>query len=94
MLRLLPRQSRFLQVIQQPQMISFSLYSNKKLRLAFELGLTIADTCKQHNIEVTPDLIKKAEEVLVKEFTRSNPTKLSVDFIPILLSILESKLDS
>ncbi len=67
-------------------------YSRQKLLLAFEYALVIADVARTHNVEITPELVKRAEEMLVSEFSKKNPTRLSVDMLPNVLSVFETDL--
>ena len=74
-------------------MLNLPFYGNKKLRLAFEMGVMLADVAKKENVEVTPELMKRAEEVIVSEFRTQTPTKLALDVIPNLLAIFQTRMD-
>lgn len=65
-------------------------YGNKKLRLAFEYGVTIADVAKQNNVEVTPELIARAEEIIIKEFSTKNSSKVACEMTPNILATFET----
>lgn len=57
--------------------------------LAFEYGLIFSQVAQEQKIEITPDLSNKAELMVVGEFMTQNPTRLSVDMIPNILSVFE-----
>lgn len=66
------------------------LYSNKKLRLAFEYGLVLKETAKVQGVEVTPELIEKAEKVIVSEFSSKSAKRVANDMALNLLAIFET----
>jgi hypothetical protein len=70
-------------------MIKLPFYGNKKLRLAFEYGLVLSETAKGQNIEVISEMMKRGEEILVKEFRTKTPTQLSTQMVPNILAMLE-----
>lgn len=64
-------------------------YSNEELCLAFEYGLTIAITAHEMKVELTPELVKKAEIMLEGEFTAQSETHLAGNMVPNILSVFE-----
>lgn len=70
-------------------MFKIPLYGNKKLRLAFEYGMLLAKTAHEMKHEITPELMEKAEVMLVGEFSSQSPTQLAVDMAPNVLSAFE-----
>lgn len=73
-------------------MLKLPLFGKKKLLLAFEYGVILADVAKQKGIEVTPELMKRAEIVIENEFRVQTPTTLSVQMVQNLLAIFETDL--
>ena len=71
-------------------MFKFPLFGKKKLKLAFEYGLTIADVAKQQNVELTPEIIDRAEHIILEEFSTKSPTRVFVDMIPNILAVFET----
>lgn len=67
--------------------------NKKKTLLAFEYGLIISHTAKEHNVELTPELVERAEEMLLNEFAEKDPTQLSVDMMANIMSIFETNMD-
>lgn len=57
--------------------------------MAFEYGVILAEVAKENNIELTPELMKKAETMLIGEFGKETPLQLSIDTIPNILSVFE-----
>lgn len=73
-------------------MLKLPFYSKTKLILSFEYGLTIAHVAAQHNIELTPEIVNRAEEMMQNEFSSKSVTQLSVDMMANVLSIFETNL--
>lgn len=71
-------------------MFKFKFYGKKKLLLAFEYGLTIAKVAQEQNVELTPELVERAEKIVVAEFTSKNPERLAVEMVPNILATFET----
>lgn len=69
------------------------LFGHKKLKLAFEYGMILAKTAQDMKHEITPELMEKAEVMLMGEFSTQTPTQLSVDMAVNILSAFELPLD-
>lgn len=59
-----------------------------------EMGLLIAQVSREHSIKLTPEIVSRIEDIMVKEFSTNSPTKLSTQFVPIILAGLEPKMDT
>lgn len=70
-------------------MPKFPFFGRKKLRLAFEYGLILANVAKENGVEVTPDLVKKAEIMLVGEAQSQTATHMATNIVPNILSAFE-----
>jgi hypothetical protein len=68
---------------------NFPLFGKKKLLLSFEYGVILAQTALENKVELTPELIAKAEEMIIGEFSKGNATRIAVDMIPNIISIFE-----
>ena len=75
-------------------MIRIPLFGKKKLLLAFEYAVILSETAKEQNVELTPEIIHRAEEMLMNEFLTKNPDDLSIDLEANILSIFETDLSS
>lgn len=64
-------------------------YSIEKIRLAFEYGLTIQRVAYEQKVEMTPEIVERAERVIESEFKSQTPTFLALNMVPIILSIFE-----
>lgn len=64
-------------------------WGKKKILLGFEYGTVLAYTALKNNVELTPELMKKAEIMIEGEFKNGNPTRLAVDMIPNIMSVFE-----
>ena len=71
-------------------MLNLQFYNKKKLKLAFEYGLVMADVAKQNGIEITPELVQRAEEIIVKEFSNKNASKVACEMVPNILASFET----
>jgi len=49
----------------------------------------ISQVAKVQEVEITPDLIKKAEAMIEGEFSQKDPTRLSVEMLPNVMSVFE-----
>lgn len=70
-------------------MFKLPLFSRAKLLLAFEYGLILSETAKAQNIELTADIVKKAEIMLENEFRIQSASHLATNTIPNLLTAFE-----
>lgn len=71
-------------------MLKIPLYSKKKLILAFEYAIVMSNVAKEQKVDLTMELVREAEEMILNEFHKS-PTKISVDMLPNILSIFKTK---
>lgn len=70
-------------------MLKIPYFGVEKLRLSFEYGLTISRVAHQHNIELTTEIVQRAEKILENEFRNQTATFLAVNMVPIILSVFE-----
>ena len=71
-------------------MIKFPFYGKKKLRLAFEYGVTIGDVAKWQNVVLIPKIIERAEEIIISEFSSKSASKVANEMQVNLLAIFET----
>ena len=72
------------------QMLNLPFYSKKKLILAYEYGVVIADVAKIQNVEMNKELMLKVEKMIVNEF-KKQPERIALEMIPNILSVFETK---
>lgn len=63
-------------------------HSDQKLLLAFEYGVTLKDVTKD---KLDSEMVKRAEKIIVKEFSEKTATQLSAQFMFLLLAAIEPK---
>lgn len=63
-------------------------YSTKKLLLSFEYGVILKDVAKD---KLDSEMVKRAENIILSEFSKKPPTKLATEMIPNLLASIEPK---
>ncbi len=71
-------------------MLKIPLHSNKKLVLAFEFGIAIADVAKEQNVKVDKELIERAEKILLHEFQTRGAQYIANNWTALLLSVFET----
>jgi hypothetical protein len=69
-------------------------FNKQKLLLSFEYGVIIGDVAREKGMVVTPEMVVKAEEMILSEFLSKSPERLSVEMIPNILATFETKLES
>ena len=67
------------------------IYGNKTLKLTFEFGMILSDTAKGMGIELTPEIVEKAETIVIRELKENGLEKTAVNFIPLVMTMLEAK---
>lgn len=72
------------------KMKRFSL-NKEKLLLAFEMGVVLADVAKAQGVEVTPELVKRMEDIILSEFGHKSASKLACEMNVLLLAAFETK---
>lgn len=70
-------------------MLNLPLYSNQKLLLSFEYGVILSKTAQELGFEITKDVMIRAEEILIAEFKKNDPTKLSTEMVTNILAMVE-----
>jgi hypothetical protein len=71
-------------------MIKIPLHSNKKLISAFEYGIILSETAKKRGIELTPEMVKKMEEIILNEFQSKSLIKINLEMEPNILAVFET----
>jgi hypothetical protein len=52
--------------------------------------VAIADVAKKEGVELTPEIIKRAEEIIVSEFSSRSASKVACEMVPNLLAVFET----
>jgi len=63
---------------------------NQLLLLSFEYGVCISETAKERSIELTPEIVKRAEDLIVKEFKSQTAEYNATHMIPNILAVFET----
>lgn len=64
-------------------------YDRKRTLLAFEYGLTIARVAQEQGVEMTPELVERAEKMIDGEFSTQSASFLAGNMAPNILSVFE-----
>lgn len=70
-------------------MLKFPFFGRKKLLLAFEYGLTIAQTATAQGIELTPEIVARAESMIENEARTQTETRMATQMVPNILTVFE-----
>lgn len=57
--------------------IPIPLFGTKKLKLAFEFGVIMSEVAKGMNMELTPEMVLRAEEILLNESKTKSATEFA-----------------
>ncbi len=64
-------------------------YSTTKLLLAFEYGIVISQVAKDRGIEMTREIVEKAEVMLENEARTQTTSRMATQMMPNILSVFE-----
>ncbi len=70
---------------------SLSNFNKKKALLAFEFGVVLSDVAKDLKVEMTKEIVLRAEELLIKELGNNSPEHFACNMNVYSLAILEPK---
>ena len=62
---------------------------NAKMLLAFEYGISLSEVARKMKIELTADHVKRAEEMMLNEFSTHNASFLAGNMVPNLMTVFE-----
>ena len=66
-------------------------HSDKAIKIAFEFGLVLSETALAMKVKLTPEIVERAEIVLIKEIKENGLTKTALNFVPLIMAVLEIK---
>jgi len=66
------------------------IYGKKSLLFAFEFALVLSESAKDMGVKITPEISARAEEVIINELRINGLRKSSLNFIPLVLAVLEA----
>jgi len=64
-------------------------FGRKKLFLAFEYGLILSEVAQKQGVELTPEIVARAEKMIENEFKNNDPTHLATQIVPLIMSVFE-----
>lgn len=65
------------------------VYGSKTVLLALEFGMVLSETAKIENIELTPEITARAEDIFLNEIKVNGFEKTALNFAPLILASLE-----
>lgn len=71
-------------------LLTFPLYNKQKLLLAFEYGLTISEVARDKGVPLTPEIVKRAEDIISKEFKGQTAAYCATHMVPNILAVFET----
>ena len=66
-------------------------FGKKKALLAFEFAIVLSDTAKQLDIEMTLDIVLRAENLISREMGKSSAERFAGNMNVYILAVLEPK---
>lgn len=67
------------------------IYGKKTLLIAFEFGAILSEVAMKNNVEMTKEIILRAEKILLQELKTNGLQKTAINFTPLVLAALEIK---
>lgn len=71
-------------------MLNLPLHSTKKVILSFEFGVVLSNVAKEMNVELTPEIMARAEKIIEAEFKKRTASHLAGHMQAIILAIFET----
>jgi len=65
------------------------IYGNKTLKLSVEFGVVLSEVAQKQKIDLTGDIITRAEDILIAELKVNGLKKTALNFVPLVLAALE-----
>lgn len=70
-------------------MLNLPIYTNKQVRLAFEFGMILSETAKGMNVELTPKIVERAENIIINELRTRTASQVACDMVPLIMTSFE-----
>jgi len=70
-------------------MIKLPFYRKRTVELALEFGMLLSEIAKEENVELTPEITQRAEDIFINEIKINGFEKTAINFTPLLLACLE-----
>lgn len=70
-------------------MFKLPIFGKKKLLLAFEYGVVLSEVAKAQGVELTPEMVARAEVMVENEFRIQKDTHLAVQMTQNILTVFE-----
>ena len=67
------------------------IYGKKTLKIALEFGLNLSEVAKSMNKKLTPEIVTRAENILIEELKIKGLKKTALNFVPLILAAFEVK---
>lgn len=71
--------------------MNLAIYGEKKLITAFEYGMLLSESAKTQKVELTREIVERAEEIIKKEFREKDWEQLNQDMAVNILAAFEPK---
>lgn len=66
-----------------------NIFGKQKLLLALEFGVNISEVARELKIEVTPEMVNKAETILLNECRTGTASKFACNMVSYTLAVFE-----
>jgi len=71
-----------------------NIFGKKKLLLAFEFGVILRDAAESLDVRVTPEMVIKAEDLLLNECRTGTAEKFACNMTMYTLAVLQPPVDN
>ena len=68
---------------------SLPIYGKQTLKLSLEFGMLLSEIAEKQKITLTKDIVGRAEDVFIKEIKANGRKATAMNFVPLLLAVLE-----
>ena len=71
-------------------MLNLPIYSKKEMLMMFEYGFTLSEVAKDRGMKLTPEVIQRCEDILLKELKLKDWKQVTLEMIPNNLASFEA----
>ena len=72
-------------------MLSLPIYSKREMIMMLEYGFTLSEVAYDRGMKLTPEVVGRCEDILLKELKIKNWKQVCIEMIPNILASFETK---
>ena len=66
------------------------LYSKKEMVMMLEYGFTLSQVAQERGLKLSPEVIQRCEDILLKELKRKGYRQVTLEMVPNILASFET----